>query len=304
MTSHQLYQKIQTNFRQDEPVYIRALQSHSGKNLDISMLSHKKIEKGYEPLLYHIGFSKHEDSIKTERLVQGGFWNEQRQKSSVLLTRIAIGSEPGPEVQALSSNHDRLFVIDLDAAQNSLEFFYQKANGSVSCHDAVPSELLTKIINLKDGSEKFGKEKYKEEDSSPTKKGRCDYGQPGETSWHNVKQETFEPGGMGRRAACARSSRIRQRPMIQVGCKKNRQGFGCAGSGIMNVLRPQTRTSVALTRSLISSLTSWKSRWKRWRRLGAWRTWQGSSQSHEDTCRTLMTSFDEAEADRNQGFAE
>ena len=180
MTSQQLYQKIQTDFRQEEPMYIRAPQGHSGKNLEISMSSHRKIEKGYESWLYHIGFSKHKDSKKSERLVPGSFWNEQRQTSSVLLTRIALGSEPGPEVQALTSNHDRLFVIDLDAAQNSLEF-YQKANGSVLCHDEVPSELLTKIINLKDGSEKFGKEDIQEEDSSPTKKGDSQDKLPGIT---------------------------------------------------------------------------------------------------------------------------
>ena len=48
----------------------------------------------------------------------------------------------------MKSHHDRLFVIDLEAAQNSLEFF-QTANGSVFCYDTVPLEFLTKIINLK-----------------------------------------------------------------------------------------------------------------------------------------------------------
>ena len=64
--------------------------------------------------------------------------------------------------QHMKQHRDRLFVMDLEAAQNSLEF-YQTANGSVLCCDTVPSEFLTKIINLKDGSERFGKGEYEEE---------------------------------------------------------------------------------------------------------------------------------------------
>ena len=55
------------------------------------------------------------------------------------------------------NRHDRLFVIDLEAAQNSLEF-NQTANESVLCYDTVPSEFLTKIINLKEGSQRLGKD--------------------------------------------------------------------------------------------------------------------------------------------------
>ena len=61
-------------------------------------------------------------------------------------------------------------MVDLDAAQNSLEF-----------HQSVPSEFLTKVINHKDGSERFGEERFKEEESSPKKKSRRDQGQPRET---------------------------------------------------------------------------------------------------------------------------
>ena len=76
----------------------------------------------------------------------------------------------------LNKHHDRLFVFDFDAAQNSLEF-YQTANGSVLCHDTIPSEFFINIINPKDGSERFGKSKYKDEPPSPKKKSRYDYGQ-------------------------------------------------------------------------------------------------------------------------------
>ena len=41
----------------------------------------------------------------------------------------------------------RLFVIDVEAAQNSLEV-HQAANGSVLCYDTVLAEFLTKTINM------------------------------------------------------------------------------------------------------------------------------------------------------------
>ena len=48
----------------------------------------------------------------------------------------------------MKNHRDRLFAIDLEPAQNSLEFF-QTANGSVLCNGTVPSEFLTETINLK-----------------------------------------------------------------------------------------------------------------------------------------------------------
>ena len=61
----------------------------------------------------------------------------------------------------MKNHYDRLFGVDLEAAQNSVEF-YQTANGSVLCYDTVPSEFLKMIITLRDGSERFvQEEEYK-----------------------------------------------------------------------------------------------------------------------------------------------
>ena len=73
MKGHQSHQKIPNNCRQEEPMFIRALQGHSGNNLEILMLSHSQIEKGYVPFLYDIGFSRYEDPIKSGGLVPEGF---------------------------------------------------------------------------------------------------------------------------------------------------------------------------------------------------------------------------------------
>ena len=96
-----------------------------------------------------------------------------------LVTSIDPKSDPKHRLH-MKNHHDPLCEIDLETAQNSFEIF-QTTNGSVLCYDTVPSEVLTQIINLEDGSEKFGKED-KEEESSSTKRSRRDQGQPRETS--------------------------------------------------------------------------------------------------------------------------
>ena len=84
--------------------------------------------------------------------------------------------------------HDRLCVINLEAAQESLDF-YPRMNGSVLCYDTVLAEFLIKIIDNKDGSGQFVKEDTKEEVSSPTKRSPRDQGKPRKISWHDVKQK-------------------------------------------------------------------------------------------------------------------
>ena len=119
----------------------------------------------------------------------GGF-GISKGRTAVYLSPVSpLGPNHDPKYkpyQHMKQHRDRLFVMDLEAAHNSLEF-YQTANGSVLCCDTVPSEFLTKIINLKDGSERFGKAEYEEEEPSPKRKSRYDLGQPRDTSWHNTK---------------------------------------------------------------------------------------------------------------------
>ena len=71
MEGQQLYQKIHNSVCPEEPLFTRALQGHSGKNLDMSTLTLEKIEKNYAPFLYHVGLSRNEDAIfKLEDLSQ------------------------------------------------------------------------------------------------------------------------------------------------------------------------------------------------------------------------------------------
>ena len=74
-----------------------------------------------------------------------------------------------------------MLMISLDMAQNSFEFC-QTADGSVLCFDTGPAELLTKIIIIKDGTERFVRAETKEKEAPPTKKSRSGHCQPRETS--------------------------------------------------------------------------------------------------------------------------
>ena len=54
MTGQTLQQKIRGHFRREEPMSIRATQGHSGELQDIFTFSHKKVEQGHTPFLYHV----------------------------------------------------------------------------------------------------------------------------------------------------------------------------------------------------------------------------------------------------------
>ena len=149
MTGQKLYRKTHESVYQEEAMFIRAPQGHSGNNLDFSTCSLIKIERGYATFRYHIGVSRNEDSIKIRRTC------------TVCFSLVSpLDQNPDPKYKPclhLKNHHHLLFVLILEAAQNPLDFFQQTANGSVLCYNTVLAEFLTKIINIKNGSERFVK---------------------------------------------------------------------------------------------------------------------------------------------------
>ena len=110
-----------------------------------------------------------EELIKSGVLVRGRFGQKRRQKSGVFLVRLAVGQEPRPEVQC---HHDRIYVIDMEPAEATLDSF-QTANGSVLSCKAVPLDFLVKIVFVITGHERFCKinpPTQKESESLVTKK--------------------------------------------------------------------------------------------------------------------------------------
>ena len=73
MTGEQLFFQVHHGTCYEELVFMCALQGHSGSNLHISTASHEKLEKVYAQYLYFLGVSAIEGSIKSGRLVPGGF---------------------------------------------------------------------------------------------------------------------------------------------------------------------------------------------------------------------------------------
>ena len=108
MTGLQWYQRIHISICREEPLYITAPQDHSGKNLNISTFSHKKIEKGHATCLHHIGFSRSEISIKSGGLVPG-FFGRSKDSKAVYFS-IVSSLDPCSAVQALHSQKKNIMI--------------------------------------------------------------------------------------------------------------------------------------------------------------------------------------------------
>ena len=68
----------------------------------------------------------------------------------------------------------------------------------------VPAEFLTKIINIKDGSERFERAQSKEGEASPTKKSSRHRNTPRETFGHQSKdQERLKTRSLGENLSTA-----------------------------------------------------------------------------------------------------
>ena len=121
MTSQKVYWKMHDSVYREESMFIGALQGHSGNNLDISKLSHTKIEKGSTHHFCTI-FGFQDMKIQSN------------QDDLYLSLMSPMDPCPDPKYKPylhMKSHHGRLCVIDLEAAQNSLDIFRQRTG--VSC---------------------------------------------------------------------------------------------------------------------------------------------------------------------------
>ena len=73
-----------------------------------------------------------------------GRFGTTRSRETVYFSLVSpLDENPDPNYKPylhVKNHHDMLFVIDLEAAQHSLDF-YQTTNGSVLCYDTVPAEF-------------------------------------------------------------------------------------------------------------------------------------------------------------------
>ena len=88
----------------------------------------------------------------------------------------------------MKNHHDRLFVVNLLATQNSLEFF-QTANGCVLCCDKSSGRVHHQDHRHQGWIRKVRETKAWKKNRQ---KSRRDQEKPRETAGHEVKQETLE----------------------------------------------------------------------------------------------------------------
>ena len=163
MFGRELYSDIHDGNYEEEPQLIRATQCHSVQNFEISTLRHSKFETGYASYLYHVGCSRNEDSIKSGRVVLGGF-SEKKGRNAVYFSLVSpLDKDHHSQVQAVTHvkrHHDLVYVVDLDRTKHSLDVF-KPANASVQLYETVPSEFTTEIIMLQGGTSKYSREPTK-----------------------------------------------------------------------------------------------------------------------------------------------
>ena len=144
MTGHNSDSKIHRRCCEEELANIRALQSPSGNDVDISSFSDIKLESRNADHLHHIGRSHHEDSTNASE------W----QFIPHLFLRWTRFPKSTSRTSHAKEYHDVTYVIDVKARPESLSF-YQTANGCVLSSGAFPAKFPKMIVNLKDGSLRF-----------------------------------------------------------------------------------------------------------------------------------------------------
>ena len=112
-------------------MFIRALQGHTGKNLDISTFFSQKDSEGTRAIQVSCCFLKiRRFQNNLQKPVPGGFGT-----SNVLLSRVAMGSKPRPEVRAQLPLEEPSWPIVGDRSGSGAESagIFTKQRTGVSC---------------------------------------------------------------------------------------------------------------------------------------------------------------------------
>ena len=107
-------------------MFIRALQGHTGKNLDISTFFSQKDSEGTRAIQVSYCFLKiRRFQNNLQKPVPGGFGTSNGRNAVYFSLVSPLDPDTDPRYKPyfhLKNRHGRLFVIDLEAAQNPLEF--------------------------------------------------------------------------------------------------------------------------------------------------------------------------------------
>ena len=118
----------------------------------IQRSSHKLVEGGFAPFLYHLRTFKNETSIFSDSIIPGGrdyqkFKTRDSQEAgkrhaSYLSLVSSFDQAPDPKYKPhlhRKRHHDRLYVIELIEAQDEGLEFFVTGNGSVFCYKTIKS---------------------------------------------------------------------------------------------------------------------------------------------------------------------
>ena len=152
---------------------------------DIWTFSHTKIQKGYAQCLYHIGFSRNEDSKTSGGFVPGDFGTSSGRKA-VHNSFVSPLDPYRPKAQALRSHQELSWSIFCDQLGGGAGFAGFLPNNEREC-PMLRHNSGRGFLDNEDGSAQFVKDEIEEEESSPSKRRRRGQGKPRKTSWHDVK---------------------------------------------------------------------------------------------------------------------
>ena len=129
MAGKKLYSDTHDDCFGEESAHTTATQGHSNPHPDITTSSTRSQRKAMHNVLFDLGNSSNEDSIKSGRILSKGF-DEETKRTGMLL---AHSSSPKYKAYiSLKRHHDRIHVIDLPAAQELIVFF-EAAHDTVLC---------------------------------------------------------------------------------------------------------------------------------------------------------------------------
>ena len=151
------------------PVYIRAIQGHSGKTkVDINKMSAWEVTEKHTWILFHAGWRHNMDSILRNGLLAGGATEKPGRRQHCYFSlrdpRDAASGDPSSKrrhdatdivsgITTLAypihdSRLDAFYQIDLKRARELGLHFYQTPSCAVLCDENVPPECVLKITDM------------------------------------------------------------------------------------------------------------------------------------------------------------
>ena len=151
--------------RQEEILYLRALQGHSGRNLiDPSLQDNVLIPNDFLNYIYHIGCAINLHSITNSGLIPGGQNVSKRQTEFCLLVNPMNKKHKDPETVDLKAprlaqylqtawkkHQNTVYWVDIRLAQKKGFKFYQTRSNAIILHDTLPAYCIPKAIMMGTG---------------------------------------------------------------------------------------------------------------------------------------------------------